>query len=105
MSCPVPIPSQKVLQGDRSPAGPRVLGCGYRLRHLRGGGQVAQQRLEDPIGGPVRTPLKEDRQSLPETIGPDISTCHFWKLGGLTDERQQRGKKRPIASNDWFCDT
>lgn len=41
----------QVLQGNRSQARPGVLGRGHRLRHLRGGGQTAQRRVEDSVAG------------------------------------------------------
>lgn len=39
----------QLLQGNGSPARPRVLGRGHRLCHLRGGGQAAQQRVAHTV--------------------------------------------------------
>lgn len=62
-TCPLPSPTlsliclfPQLLQGNSSPAGPRVLGRGHSLRHLRGGGQTAQQRVAHTVdGGPPRS--------------------------------------------------
>lgn len=46
-----PAPVLQLLQGNSSEARPGVLGRGHCLRHLWGGGQIAQQRVEDSVDG------------------------------------------------------
>lgn len=45
----------QVLQRHSSQARSRLLGCRHSLCHLRGGGQITQQRVGDAVEGPKQS--------------------------------------------------
>lgn len=68
----------QVLQRNGSQAWPRVLGRGHSLRHLRGGGQTTQQRVEDSVERRQRSRGKH--RPVPHATTEHLYSCSFSSL-------------------------